>query len=145
MLDLKDHLKANILDPSLGPYGVVSWYELIKGSLTTFLPIGNLTIPIDEDDFVIRLLASMAPILGKSEFGDISDACSDASWTYLINMFAYQQMWALQSKYLAGVSSLRVPEQLTLSQPGEGGRLCPPNNTGTPGFSNLPTSLLSMY
>ena len=29
-------------------------------------------------------------------------------------------------------------DQLTLFQPG-GGRLCPPNNTGTPGFSNLPT------
>ena len=128
MLDLKDHLKPNILDPTLGPMGFVSWYDVIKGALLTFLQstIDNSPIPIDEDDFVIRLLASMAPILGKSEFGDISDACSDASWTYLINMFAYQQMWALQSKYLAGVSSLRVPEQLTLSQPGEGGRLCPP-------------------
>ena len=25
-----------------------------------------------------------------------------------------------------------------------GGRLCPPNNTGTPGFSDLPTALNSM-
>ena len=24
----------------------------------------------------------------------------------------------------------------------KGGRLCPPNNTGTPGFSDLPTALL---
>ena len=32
-------------------------------------------------------------------------------------------------------------DQLTLSQP-EGGRLCPPNNTGTPGFSDLPMALL---
>ena len=102
MLDLKDHLKPNILDPTLGPMGFVSWYDVIKGALLTFLQstIDNSPIPIDEDDFVIRLLASMAPILGKSEFGDISDACSDASWTYLINMFAFQQMWALQSKYL---------------------------------------------
>ena len=27
----------------------------------------------------------------------------------------------------------------------EGGRLCPPNNTGTPGFSDLPTALHSTY
>ena len=26
----------------------------------------------------------------------------------------------------------------------KGGRLCPPNNTGTPGFSDLPTALISM-
>jgi hypothetical protein len=25
--------------------------------------------------------------------------------------------------------------------PTKGGRLCPPNNTGTPGFSDLPTAL----
>ena len=100
MLDLKDHLKPNIFDPALGPLGIASWYETIKGALLTYLgdTLDNLPIPIDKDDFIIRLLASMAPILGKSEFGDISDACSDASWTYLINMFAYQQMWALQSK-----------------------------------------------
>ena len=101
MLDLKDHLKPNILDPALGPIpGFVSWYDAIKGALTSFLP-DDLPIP-DIDDFVIRLLASMSPILGNtfagSEYLDITDACSDASWTYLINMFAYQQMWALQSK-----------------------------------------------
>ena len=33
-----------------------------------------------------------------------------------------------------------LADQLTLSQPG-GNRLCPPNNTGTPGFSDLPTAL----
>ena len=27
----------------------------------------------------------------------------------------------------------------------KGGRLCPPNNTGTPGFSDLPTALQGMY
>ena len=102
MLDLKDNLKPNVFDPALGPLGIASWYETIKGALLTYLgdTLDNLPIPIDKDDFIIRLLASMAPILGKSEFGDISDACSDASWTYLINMFAFQQMWALQSKYL---------------------------------------------
>ena len=26
----------------------------------------------------------------------------------------------------------------------KGGRLCPPNNTGTPGFSDLPTALLTL-
>ena len=26
----------------------------------------------------------------------------------------------------------------------KGGRLCPPNNTGTPGFSDLPTALLNI-
>ena len=51
----------------------------------------------------------------------------------------------------SGVSSLGVPgvprhpqileDQLTLSQPGGGGRLCPPNNAGTPGFSDLPTAV----
>ena len=54
----------------------------------------------------------------------------------------------------AGVSSLGVPwvpwhpqilaDQLTLSQPG-GGRLCPPNNTGIPGFSDLPTALMGSF
>ena len=33
-----------------------------------------------------------------------------------------------------------LADQLTLSQP-RGGRLCTPSNTGTPGFSNLPTAL----
>jgi hypothetical protein len=33
-----------------------------------------------------------------------------------------------------------LADQLFLSYPG--GRLCPPNNTGTPGFSDLPTALL---
>ena len=52
---------------------------------------------------------------------------------------------------MAGVSSLGVlgvpwhplilADQLNLSQ---GGKLCPPNNTGTPGFSNLPTALNSV-
>ena len=52
----------------------------------------------------------------------------------------------------AGVSSLGVPgmpwhpqilaDQLTLSQRG-GSRLCPPYNTGTPGFSDIPTALLN--
>ena len=52
----------------------------------------------------------------------------------------------------SGVLSLGVPgvpwlptilaNQLTLSQPGERGRLCPPNNTGTPGFSDPPTALI---
>ena len=47
-----------------------------------------------------------------------------------------------------GVSSLGVPwypqiltDQLSLPQPRGGGRLCPPNTTGTPGFSDLPTAL----
>ena len=44
-----------------------------------------------------------------------------------------------------------LPDQLTLYQPGPlqvGGRLCSPNNTGIPGFSDLPTALSkisSMY
>ena len=33
-----------------------------------------------------------------------------------------------------------LADRLTLSR---GGRLCPSNNTGTPGFSDLPTALLS--
>ena len=33
-----------------------------------------------------------------------------------------------------------LADQLALSQPG-GSRLCPPNNNGIPGFSNLPTAL----
>ena len=52
----------------------------------------------------------------------------------------------------AGVSSLGVPEVPTAMAPPyyegsvnpistKGGRLCPPNNTGTPGFSDLPTAL----
>ena len=37
-------------------------------------------------------------------------------------------------------------DQLTLSQVStKGGRLCPPNNTGTPGISDLPTALFVMY
>ena len=36
-----------------------------------------------------------------------------------------------------------LADQLTLSQPGEG-RLCPPNDTGNPGFSDFPTPLLKM-
>ena len=28
-----------------------------------------------------------------------------------------------------------------ISTGGQGGRLCPPNDTGTPGFSDLPTAL----
>ena len=50
----------------------------------------------------------------------------------------------------AGLSETGVPgvtwhppilaDQLTLSQPG--GRLCPTNNTGTPGFSDLPAVLI---
>ena len=128
MLDLKDHLKPNILNPALGPLGIVSWYDFIKGALLTFLPLDNLPIPIDEDDFVIRLLASLAPILGKSEFGDISDACSDASWTYLINLFAYQQMWALQSNYylVMSLAGGHLGVQLTLFQPREHITNCPP-------------------
>ena len=49
--------------------------------------------------------------------------------------------------YFTGVSSPGVPGmpgnpqilayQLSLPQPGDGGRLCPINNTGTPGFSDL--------
>ena len=31
--------------------------------------------------------------------------------------------------------------QISLPYLNQGGRLCPPNNTGTPGFSDLPTSL----
>ena len=46
-----------------------------------------------------------------------------------------------------GVGMPGVPkifaDQLTLSQPG--GKLCPPNNTGTPGFSDLPTALITLY
>ena len=35
-----------------------------------------------------------------------------------------------------------LANQLTLSQPATRvGKLCPPNNTGTPGFSDLPTAL----
>ena len=34
-----------------------------------------------------------------------------------------------------------LADQLTLYPPGEGGRLCSPNDTGTPGFSDLPTAL----
>ena len=50
----------------------------------------------------------------------------------------------------AGVSSLGVQgvilaDLVTLSQPGCGGRLCPPNNTGTPEFSDLPTDLNTRY
>ena len=80
ILDLKDHIKPNILDPALGPFpGYVSWYDFIKGALTIYLP-DDLPIP-DIDDFIIRLLASISPILGKivveSEYLDISDACSD--------------------------------------------------------------------
>ena len=37
-----------------------------------------------------------------------------------------------------------LADQLTLSQPWED-RLCPPNNTGIPGISDLPTALLSIY
>ena len=35
-----------------------------------------------------------------------------------------------------------LADQFTLTQPrGAGGQICPPNNTGTPGFSDLPTAL----
>ena len=34
-----------------------------------------------------------------------------------------------------------LADHLTLSQPGGVGRLCLSNNTGTPGFSDLPTAL----
>ena len=34
-----------------------------------------------------------------------------------------------------------LADKLTLSQPGGFGRLCPPNNAGTPGFSDLPTAV----
>ena len=36
-------------------------------------------------------------------------------------------------------------DQLTLSEPRGWGRLCPPNNTGTLGFSDLPTALTTIY
>ena len=53
--------------------------------------------------------------------------------------------------YLLGLSSLGVPRgchapphilayQLTLSQP-RGGQIIPTNDTGIPGFSDLPTAL----
>ena len=38
-----------------------------------------------------------------------------------------------------------MADQLTLSQPGGGGRLCPPNINGMPGFSDLPTALPTIY
>ena len=40
-----------------------------------------------------------------------------------------------------GGAAQGVPWQLTLSQPKGGGRLCPTNNIGTPGFSDLPKAL----
>ena len=46
----------------------------------------------------------------------------------------------------AGVSSLGVPPDYGRSVnpiSTKGGRLCPPNNTDTPGFSDLPTALVS--
>ena len=54
-----------------------------------------------------------------------------------------------KARKTAGLSSLGVHPQiladhLTLSQPGWGS-LCPPNNTGTPGFSDLPTALDSKW
>ena len=59
-------------------------------------------INVDEDDIIIRMLASFTPILGKTmsdgQYLDISQECSDASWTYLINMIKYNQGWAFQSK-----------------------------------------------
>ena len=33
----------------------------------------------------------------------------------------------------------------TKGEGGGGGRLCPPNNTGTPGFSDLPAALTCTY
>ena len=43
---------------------------------------------------------------------------------------------------MPGVPWQILEDQLTLSQPGPPeGRLCPPNITGTPGLSDLPTAL----
>ena len=79
-LDLIDYIKPNIIEGG--------WYDLTKKSLKELLQIPDF-IPIpNEDNFIIRMLASVAPILGGSQ------ACSDASWTYLMNMIVYKQMWA---------------------------------------------------
>lgn len=82
-LDLKDYIKPNIIEGG--------WYDLTKAYLKGMLQIDNIPIP-NEDDFIIRLLASIAPILGGSQ------ACSDASWTYLMNMLVYGQDWAFGRK-----------------------------------------------
>ena len=38
-----------------------------------------------------------------------------------------------------------LADQLNLSQPGQEWQLCPPNNTDTPRFSDLPTALYQKY
>ena len=106
IIGFKDHIKDNIktLGPSWSPGA--SWYDIVIGSLKDQIPPSNITIP-DEliEDTIIRMLASITPILGKTNIGgtdvDISQECSDASWTYLIDMLVYQQFWAIQCKYIS--------------------------------------------
>ena len=39
-----------------------------------------------------------------------------------------------------GAGGAMVPPHFSRSNSTKGGRLCPPNNNGTPGFSDLPTA-----
>ena len=57
-----------------------------------------------EKDVTIRILGSLTPIFGLPEFGyPLSEECSQASWTYLANMFLSEltdpeNMFAISSK-----------------------------------------------
>ena len=51
-----------------------------------------------------------------------------------VNKWKYRLQYL---NYIGGVTTL----SRKLYQVTKGGRLCPPNSTGTPGFSDLPTAL----
>ena len=115
IIGFKDHIKDNIktLGPSWSPGA--SWYDIVIGSLKDQIPTNPLTDLIPDElieDTIIRMLASITPILGKTNIGgtdvDISQECSDASWTYLIDMLVYQQFWAIQCKYISLTSLLKL-------------------------------------
>ena len=105
--DLKLHIKENILTTGPSWNTSLTWYDYVSSGLRELIGPLSENLPdfinVDEDDIIIRMLASFTPILGKTmsdgQYLDISQECSDASWTYLINMIKYNQGWAFQSKY----------------------------------------------
>lgn len=85
-------------------------YMYIKGAMKATLQLDNVSIPPElEDDFYLRLMSQLAPVLGSRlppGINPVSPECSAASWTYLANLFLFgggaaseidQVPWALKS------------------------------------------------
>ena len=69
-------------------------------------------------------------------------------WNVLIYYYRYLFVKMKEFNYselhFAKVTFYKI-HTLTLSRPRKADYDCPPNNTGTPGFSDLPTALLNTY